>query len=73
MLLTFLTDCYYFWVNNFRTQLKKIVIEREPSTITNDSVKKMKLLCLKYSNSKIKAVYSMDYVKKFREDLDIYS
>ena len=33
----------------------------------------MYLLGLRYTSGKIKAVYSMDYVKKFREDLDIYS
>jgi len=47
--LTFITDCFYFWKNNFRTDLKKIVIEKEPSTITNFSIQKIKMLCDKYS------------------------
>lgn len=73
MMLTFFSDCYYFWKNNFREErhLKKIVIEREPSTITSQWVKKIKLLCAKYSFNRIKAVYMVEYVRKFREDLDI--
>ena len=31
MLFTLLADCYYFWINNFRTNLKKIVVETEKS------------------------------------------
>ena len=73
MTLTFFTDCYYFWKNNFREgeHLKKIVIEQEPSTITSQWIKKIKLLCAKYSFNRIKAVYMVEYVRKFREDLDI--
>ena len=75
MYLTFFTDCYYFWKNNFRPeeQLKKIVIEREKSTITSQWIKKIKHLCAKYSYNRIKAVYTVEYVRKFREDLDINS
>ena len=33
----------------------------------------MKFLCEKFIGSRIKAVNGVDYVKKFREDLDINS
>lgn len=72
-LLIFITDCFYFWKNNFRDNLKKIVIEREPSTITNYSIYKIKKLCEKYTSHRIKVVFSMDYAKKLRDDLDINS
>ena len=36
MLTSFISDCVYFWINNFRSSnLKKIVIEIKPSSITN--------------------------------------
>jgi len=73
MYLTFLMDCVYFWINNFRVNLKKIVIEREPSTITMSWIKKIKLIAAKYAFNRIKAIYTIEYVKKFREDLDINS
>ena len=75
VMLTFLVDCYYFWKNNFKNEkeLNKIVIPRDSSTITIESIKKMKFLCDKFIGSRIKAVYGVDYVKKFREDLDINS
>lgn len=71
MILTQIGDCYYFWENSFRTKLKKIVIEREPSNITIDSIKRIIFLCKKYMSNKIKGIYTIDYVKKLREDLGI--
>ena len=75
VLLTFLVDCIYFWKNNFKEEkdLKTIVILREPSTITNKSIKKIKCLCDRFTHSRIKAVYGVEYVRKFREDQDINS
>ena len=73
MLLTFLADCWYFWEDNFRSKLKKIVIERDPSTINKNSIIKMKMLCEKYSHSRCKAIYTVDYVKRMREERDIGS
>jgi len=73
MLLTFLADCWYFWEDNFRSELKKIVIEKEPSNINKDSIIKMKILCEKYSNSRCKAIYTIDYVKRMRVERDIGS
>ena len=71
MLLTLIGDGYYFWENSFRTKLKKIVIEREPSNITIESIKRIIFLCRKYMQNRIKGIYTIDYVKKLREDLGI--
>jgi len=71
MLLTLIGDGYYFWENSFRTKLKKIVIEREPSNITIESIKRIIFLCGKYMQNRIKGIYTIDYVKKLREDLGI--
>ena len=66
MLMTFLVDCWYFWVDNFRPEedLKKIVIEKDPSTINKNSIIKIKMLCEKYSFNRCKAIYTIDYVKR---------
>lgn len=45
---TVLMDCYYFWKNAFRTQLKKIVIDRQESTLTMASMRRIEYLCQKY-------------------------
>lgn len=71
MNVTFLVDCVYFWINNFRTKLKKIIVEGEPSSITISWIKKLKLLGLKYAHHKIKSVETMQLVGRFREDIDI--
>ena len=74
MITSFLSDCLYFWINNFRSSnLKKIVIEIKPSSITNQSLKQISLLCDKYSHHRVKALYSIEFVKKFRDELDINS
>jgi len=36
-------------------------------------IKKIKLIAAKYAFNRIKAIYATEYVKKFREDLDINS
>lgn len=35
LIINMLADLYYFGVNNFRSNLKKIIIERKKSTLTN--------------------------------------
>lgn len=73
MTLTLISDCVYFWINNFRFKLKKIVIDNEPSTISNQWIKKLKLLADKYAFNRIKAVFTIQFVSTFREDIDLNS
>lgn len=70
-----MADCWYFWVDNFRSEedLKKIVIVKDPSTINKNSIIKIKMLCEKYSYNRCKAIYTIDYVKRMREERDINS
>jgi len=39
-------DMYYFWMNNFRGNLNKIIIIQEKSTITNKTLREVSLVCL---------------------------
>jgi hypothetical protein len=39
LILDTLVDSFYFWINNFRTNLKKIVVENEKNNITYESLK----------------------------------
>jgi hypothetical protein len=48
LMLNLLADFYYFWQNNFRSNLKKIIIERDKSTLTNQSIRDIVNLCSKY-------------------------
>ena len=50
------TDCYYFWLNNFRTELKTIVIDREVSLLSIDAIRELKQVVGKYSQAKIRSV-----------------
>lgn len=67
LMLNLLADFYYFWQNNFRSNLKKIIIERDKSTLTNQSIRDIVNLCSKYQGQKIRSVYSIDFVKSFRQ------
>jgi len=49
LVLNLLADFYYFWMNNFRSNLKKIIIDKEKSTLTNQSIRDIVNLCSKYS------------------------
>lgn len=67
LLINQISDFYYFWANNFRSNLKLIIIERQKSTLTNDSVRQLTMLCQRYSSQKIKSILSHDFVKTFRQ------
>ena len=39
LLVGMFSDCYYFWANNFRSNLKQTIILREESTITTETIR----------------------------------
>lgn len=47
--LDLIPDFVYFWKNNFRSNLQKIIIERQKSSVTNDSIRQIVTMCNKYS------------------------
>jgi len=67
LLITLLADSYYFWLNNFRTDLKKIVVENEKCKWTLDSFKKMITCCQTYRDKKMSAVFAEKFIKNYRE------
>lgn len=71
MTLTFIADSIYFWINNYRVKLKKIIIDQEPNILSMSWIKKLNLLATKYAHHRIKSIYTIKFVSKFREDIDI--
>lgn len=71
MFLNMLADLYYFGVNNFRSNLKKIIIERKKSTLTNLSIRNIRDYSNKYIYHKIKSVYTREAVVSFRQNYSV--
>ena len=67
LLAGIMTDFFYFWANNFRSNLKKIIIVRKESTITNESIRSFTNFCSKYNEEKVRAIYCKDTVKTMRQ------
>jgi len=67
LLLNILSDFNYFWRNNFRSNLKKIIIGRNKSSLSILSIRQIKDYCMRYSNAKIKSVFCNESVRAFRE------
>ena len=61
------TDSFYFWANNFRSNLKQIIILREESTITNQSIRMLTNFCAKYNEDQIRAIYCKETVITMRK------
>jgi hypothetical protein len=61
------SDFYYFWANNFRSNLKQIIIVRKQSYVTNESIKMLTMFCSNYNHEKIKALKAVSTIKTFRE------
>ena len=71
LIINLFTDFYYFWKNNFRGNLNKIIIHKITSKLTMESIKTMKFSAQRYNDNNIKAVYSTDFVKLFRNKMTI--
>ena len=67
LLLGLGSDFYYFWANNFRSNLKQIIIVRKESHVTNESIKMLTMFCSNYNHEKIKALKAVSTIKTFRE------
>ena len=61
------SDFYYFWANNFRSNLKQIIIVRKQSKVTNDTIRMLTMFCSNYNHEKIKALKCVSTIKIFRE------
>ena len=66
-----LADCYYFWVNCFRTKLSVIIIEKEKTTINHRTIRELMMLCEKYSANKIKSAHSKQIIQFFMRRLKV--
>ena len=66
LVLVLLADCYYFWVNNFRTELKKIIIKKVVSKLSVKSIREIRYLCKRLTEEKIRSVRSGDFTKFFQ-------
>lgn len=71
LLFDIFADVYYFWLNNFKTGLKKIIIEVEDSTISHISLREIEGICKKYSKAKIKAMHTKVILKHFRSRFNV--
>jgi hypothetical protein len=71
LIINMLADLYYFGVNNFRSNLKKIIIERKKSTLTNLSIRNIRDFSTKYIYYKIKSVYTKESVLSFRKNYSV--
>ena len=65
--LDFIADCYWFWKNNFRTELKVIIIPKDKSLISHNSIREYLSICEKYINNKIKSANTGQIIKIFRK------
>jgi hypothetical protein len=71
MVLNSLMDIYYFWMNNFRTDLKKIIILQDESTVSHESIKDLLNTYDFYRMNKIKSAHTTQLIKKFRKKLAV--
>ena len=66
-----LVDLLYFWINNFRTNLKKIIIEKDKSTVSHRSLKEIMNICDNFKELKIKTIHTSEMIKQFRKKFQV--
>lgn len=73
LLLDFIADLFYFWKHNFQpqSQLKKIIIEREATTVSHKSIRLIIKIFEKYTRFKIKTSLSLTLIKNFQTIFEV--
>jgi hypothetical protein len=66
LVLGLVSDFYYFWANNFRSNLKQIIIVKKKSHLTIDSIKMLTVFCNNYNKENVKALNAVKTVVSFR-------
>jgi hypothetical protein len=61
------SDFFYFWANNFRSNLKTIIIVKEKSNITNVSIRSLAQFCNRYNEERVKSLFCEKTVIIMRE------
>jgi len=64
--LNLITDAYFFLINNFRENLKMIIVEKDQSKVSHASLKMFMAQNFKYSENKIKSLKTDYIIKVFR-------
>lgn len=70
--LSLVSDFFFFWKNNFRTNLKQVVIERIINPINLSTIKLLMNLCRQFNAEKIRSMLSNDVVKIFSNKYNLY-
>ena len=63
LLFDFVADIFYFWKNNFKLHLKKIIIERTRTELNHKALKDFMKLCENLTNQGIKSIKSESMLK----------
>jgi len=71
LLLDLFADIYYFWHNNFRAGLKKIIIEVEDSTVSHKSLREIDAMVKRFSKNKIKSISTKYFLKHFAKRFNV--
>jgi hypothetical protein len=73
LVLDTIADLYFFWVNNFRSTetLKQIIIPKEKSTLTFDSVKQVLTQFSRFQNLQIRTINTSILVKMFSNQMAV--
>ena len=71
LLLDLLADTYYFWKNNFRSDLQKIIVNEPKSHLKHSSVKEILLFSAKYRVNKIPVVNTRLLINFFKSKFNV--
>jgi hypothetical protein len=71
LLLDLVADTYYFWKNNFRTDLQKIIVSEPTSKLQHLTVKEILMFSAKYRFHKIPVINSRILINFFKSKFNV--
>jgi hypothetical protein len=64
-------DTAYEVVHIYQRNLKKVILARNSSNVSIETFKNLLSLCKEFLRKKIHAVYTKEFIKRFRKDMKI--
>lgn len=71
LVLACFVDTFYEVLHIYQKKLKKVILARNSENVSTETFRNLLALCKEYLRKKVHAVYTKEFIKRFRRDMRI--
>ena len=71
LVLSCFVDTFYEILHIYQKKLKKVILARNSENVSTETFRNLLQLCKEFLRKKVHAVYTKEFIKRFREDMKI--